>query len=59
MPTEATVAPKKKTPESDTWQPIEVPARVDENFRPITVGGTAAPVAANTNKKPATGDKED
>lgn len=48
------------TKKDKTWKPIEVPARVDENFRPIYVGGnpkSAAPVAAPT--KPATGKKED
>jgi len=52
------VATKKK--DAPAWEPIVVPVRVDENFRPIYAGGTpktAAPVAATT--KPATGTKED
>lgn len=52
------MAQQRPAPEPEGFRPIEVGFAPDETFRPIEVGPTAAPVAAPSDPKPATGEKE-
>ena len=51
------MAPKKEKRTSG-FRPIEVDVRPVKSFRPIEVGTVAAPVAAPTQPKPATGEQK-